>query len=503
MQLKRGRSTALAAIAFAAATGVLFLLFHALRHDDAYITFQFARNLARGDGVAFNAGEPILGTTSPLSALLLAAYYAVTGGAIPEAAVLLGAASLTAQSLLLYRLLRDTSRGFAALAAALIWLGWAGAHAWLALETNLVATFALATLWSLQQRRDALAGLFLGLAFLGRYDAGLLVPIVTIGQWLRTRTLPIRMLLVAAAVVLPWLVFATLYFGSPLPNTFAAKQRLTEPAEYARQYFEHFAGQPWSALGLPTSYQFFSPLLWILGLAALPRLAASRVFEFIVFGLLLFAAYARIGPPAGHHWHLYPATLVFNLLALVGLVEILDGLRKRFPLQQRAWRGVAVTVAAAMLGLAVAESLRFSRELPDAFWFGARHRRYAATAEWTAAHVQPGRSLLAIEVGTLGYLSGLRMIDASGLINPTNDFPRTHSLPSYVELVRRFQPDLVLANTSDDGHAIASSTGYRVAHVFEWKQPWSTLLVRTPDVLIDADAVLQDPALREAAPAAR
>ncbi len=484
-------------LACGAGTLILFLLFRSLRHDDAYITFQFARNLARGDGFAFNVGEPILGTTSPLSALLLAAFYAVFGDAIPETAVLLGAAALTAQTVLVYLLLRETSRGFAALAAALIWLGWAGAHAWLALETNLVAGFALAMLWCLQQRRETLAGLFLGLAFLSRYDAALLVPIVVAGQWLRTRTLPLRMLAVAGAVVLPWLVFATLYFGSPLPNTFAAKQRLTESSAYARHYLAHFAAQPWLGLGMRIPFEFASPLLWILGLAALPRLVGSRIIEFIAYGLLLFAAYTRIGPPSGHHWHLYPSALVFNLLALVGVVEIFDWLRKRFPSQQRAAHAIATTVAVAMIGFAAAQALRFAHDLPEEFWFGARHRRYAAIAAWTAEHVQPGRSFLAVEVGTLGYLSGLRMIDASGLINASNDFPRTQALPAYIDLVRRFQPDLVLAQTADEARAIAQATGYRVVHRFEWKEPWATLLARSPDVLIDPATVLQDPAIRD------
>ena len=488
-----------AALGLATGTLIVFLLFRSLRHDDAYITFQFARNLARGDGFAFNAGEPILGTTSPLSALLLAGFYAVFEGGIPEVAVLLGAAALTAQSVLIYLLLRDTSRGFAALAAALIWLGWAGAHAWLALETNGVAALALATLFCLQQKREALAGLCLGLAFLGRYDAVLLVPIVVAGQWLRSRTLPIRTLMVAGAVVLPWLVWATLYFGSPLPNTFFAKQRLTEPAEYARHYLDYFAAQPWLGLGMGAAFGFLSPLLWILGLVSLPRLVGSRILEFVAYGLLLFAAYTRIGPPAGHHWHLYPATLVFNLLALAGLVELVQWVRTKFPALRSASRAVAATVAAAMICLGAVQALRFARGLPEEFWFGWRDRSYAAIAAWAVDHVQPGRSLLAVEVGTLGYLSGLRMIDASGLINATNDFPKTQALPDYIELVRHFQPDLVLAHTADDARAIAQSTGYRVVHRFEWKQPWSTLLARSPDVLIDPSTVLHDPAIRDGA----
>jgi uncharacterized membrane protein len=40
--------------------------------DDAYITFRYARNIAEGIGFVYNAGEKILGTTTPLFTLILA-----------------------------------------------------------------------------------------------------------------------------------------------------------------------------------------------------------------------------------------------------------------------------------------------------------------------------------------------------------------------------------------------------------------------------------------------
>jgi hypothetical protein len=60
-------------------TAGLIRLFIAVRaqpnglFDDAYITLRYAANLIKGWGFVFNAGERVLGTTSPLFALLLAA----------------------------------------------------------------------------------------------------------------------------------------------------------------------------------------------------------------------------------------------------------------------------------------------------------------------------------------------------------------------------------------------------------------------------------------------
>jgi hypothetical protein len=61
---------------------VLFLPFLGYVTDDSYIHFQFAKNLLRGEGFAFNAGSPTYGATSPLWVLLLA----LTGTVVPGAA---------------------------------------------------------------------------------------------------------------------------------------------------------------------------------------------------------------------------------------------------------------------------------------------------------------------------------------------------------------------------------------------------------------------------------
>ena len=50
--------------------GLLFLLwlrFHQPPNtvDDAYITFRYARNVATGVGFVYNAGDRVLGTTTP------------------------------------------------------------------------------------------------------------------------------------------------------------------------------------------------------------------------------------------------------------------------------------------------------------------------------------------------------------------------------------------------------------------------------------------------------
>jgi hypothetical protein len=58
--------------------------------DDAFITYRYSARLATGDGLTYNDGERVLGTTTPGYALLIAGVGAVGGvNSIPLVARLL------------------------------------------------------------------------------------------------------------------------------------------------------------------------------------------------------------------------------------------------------------------------------------------------------------------------------------------------------------------------------------------------------------------------------
>ena len=52
-------------------------------YDDSYITFRYAANFAKGEGLVYNEGSEILGTTAPLYALVLGVLGLPNPDAIP------------------------------------------------------------------------------------------------------------------------------------------------------------------------------------------------------------------------------------------------------------------------------------------------------------------------------------------------------------------------------------------------------------------------------------
>src|SRR5262249_12054034 len=100
---------------------VLYARATGLVAEDALITLRYADTLGHGLGCVFNAGERVLGTTTPLQALLLAPVARALGrDALIPAAVALGIAASGACAWLIVRLGRRLQLPDAVSAAAVL-----------------------------------------------------------------------------------------------------------------------------------------------------------------------------------------------------------------------------------------------------------------------------------------------------------------------------------------------------------------------------------------------
>jgi hypothetical protein len=451
--------------------------FHGLRHDDAYVTFRYARNLAEGQGFVFNPGQRVLGTTAPLFALLLAPLYALFGDAVASCAVAISACAVGMQAWLLQALVRPQLPRTATVLAGAVALGLADSVSWLALETHLAYTLGLASVYCAARARPVWAGVLLGLAFVARHDMLLWGPWVL---WLlrpgtRLAAAP-RVLAPAAAIALAWLAFALIYFGQPLPQTLGAKFQTSSALGYVTHYGELFSRVP-GIVGLP------APLRWAcagLAFASGARLALGPVPALrpvLGFALSLLLAYVVLRPPASQHWHLYGATLGLRVAMVAGLCGVLELRRTGQPRGARLALGLGAALCAT-LGVGLWQrSDSFARER----WLGERHRRYEQVARYVNDHVPPGGRFMATEIGTLGYLTDRLMVDPFGLVNATNAWPRSMRPEDYMDLVRHYRPELLLLDSPEAARSLAQyapELRYRVLKVFEWQFPFSTLAVR-------------------------
>ena len=391
--------------------------FYDLRFDDAYITFRYGQNLALGRGLVFNPGERLLGTTSPGHALLAALVYAMAGlDRTPGIMSAIGCIGWTAQAVLLFELLRRRAGLWVAgLAGGLLAAGAAGSWTFVALETNLVSAAVLGALVLGQAGRWRTAGLLAAVACVLRLDATLAALALA---WVAYRVEGRRSLyhaLPGVAVLLTWLGFATVYYGSPWPHTLRAKLHQTPLGEYAIHAVKALPG----AFVPNSTVAVF--VLWpvaIHGAYVLWRREPRWAGVLLVWALLHLAIYVVLRPGVLFSWHLYPAVIVFVTAVATSAAVLIERVRLALvgPL------GVAI-VALATAGIVspyAYGTIRASVDHPTAFWLGGRDEAYRTVAKILRSVAAPGDLVDAEEVGTLAYWSDLKMTDHPELVSRRN-----------------------------------------------------------------------------------
>jgi len=376
--------------------------------DDAFISFRYADNLARGAGLVYNLGERVEGYTNFLWTVLLAIGSLL--GARPEiTAKVLGTLAACASLVPVY-LLAERLRPMRWAPCVATWLCASSfpltGYAVFGLETPLFVLLLLTAtelFFREHEREEGLpwSGLLFALATLTRPEAPLILLLLYIWQGsspLHRKSL-VRVLLFAAPVVVH-LAFRRFYYGAFVPNTLAAKtgnftQQLAGGSDYLRRYVAH-AG----------------PLLW-LGIGAIAIAVVRRRRDGIAIGAIAFTWGLYVVLVGGDWMPFFRFVAPAEPFAFV-LVDV--AARAIFERRERA-AALAVSAFAALMlvhrARSWSEARRFIFEKEKAFWDDVPGR----TAEWIVKHDKPGPVVIA-DIGYVGYRTGLPIVDMLGLLSP-------------------------------------------------------------------------------------
>jgi hypothetical protein len=383
--------------------------------DDAYITFRFARNLAEGGGFAFNAGEPTYGSTAPLWALLIAAVHRA-GLSVPDAAHALNWISALSSVVVFWRLCLSYlgKPPMAALAVLLFaldpwWVRWSlsGMENGFALLL-LMSAFLIQLRLRNSGRTNWLAPLLSALAALCRPEMALLAGLLALDNLLYERSRRAKNLaavaLAYAVVLLPWLWYAQHTFGSPLPNTIAAK--LSKDHDLALTLTLKYMASFWSFQALA--------LIVLAALAGRGHLrSALRPRDWgpwflpVAWGLALPAFYIVGGAPVSGRYMMFalPGYLLLGVRAWSLLADF-------YP-RQRMWIGASVVSTLALLAMVQYRYCWYVTQWPqgmDPHMIDVANRLHRLSA--------PGDVVAADQIGVIGYFSELRVLDIYGLVSP-------------------------------------------------------------------------------------
>lgn len=200
--------------------------------EDAYITFRSIDNFLSGYGLRWNIDERVMVFTHPLWMSLLTLFIALIKNDFAVALILSYVLTLLSAWILCVKVAQTSSgRIFVglALASSLSFASFSSSG----LEGPLLHFFVAGAIWRLStgareaDREGLFWGLWLALSFLTRPDAVLIFLPMAIyasrqcqpGNW----QVFVKWVMVGLLPAMGWTLFATIYFGSPFPNTFYAK----------------------------------------------------------------------------------------------------------------------------------------------------------------------------------------------------------------------------------------------------------------------------------------
>jgi hypothetical protein len=409
--------------------------------DDSYITFRYARNLVQGVGFVYNPGERVLGTTTPLYTLAMAGLSIVFQTKhYPSLAIGLNAlADGVACALLVPLGVALSGRRRVGLAAGALYAvaPFSVTFAIGGMETSVVVLLLIATA-VLYLHHQSTWGLTAALAILTRPDALIFLAPLGLDYLVRAllafrqKTLQptfgqfIKPILIALLVLAPWLVFATLYFGSPIPHSIAAKTAayFLKPTEGFVRLLQHYTTpffEQDTFSGAPALLTFLSLylVLSLLGILSAFR-HRTQSLAITTYPFLYFAVFA-IANPLIFRWYLTPPLPFYFLIILIGLAQVFDGVTRR-------WSATRLPLVAFTLVGLFFFSLSLhewkltpdhgpSRPAPDMAWFKLE-QLYTQIGQDLTTRVDSRTVIAAGDIGALGYFSDAKILDTLGLISP-------------------------------------------------------------------------------------
>ncbi|MEA3335997.1 MAG: hypothetical protein U9R25_08830 [Chloroflexota bacterium] len=442
--------------------------------DDAYITYRVARNLASGHGFVFNPGEAVLSITTPGYALVLAALSFLSQDFVALGLILSGVGVFLAGACLIdlsrvdrYPKLGDrwglTGRtalsALGALIAVSLTLTFPPLTSALGMETPLYVAAILAAFAAyrraLQQDRRGTGDSWLlvtavaaALAFLFRPD-GILVGLSIGLHWIATRRrVPWRALAVGLILTVPWVIFSWLYYGSPIPNTLAAKTTQGLGGGVPR-----WGARLLDMASLWLDIQSLAAIAALLGLATALWWRREDRLPLLLWTLLYIVAHTWLDVRS-YFWYYVPLASVPALLAADGVVALIAWSGQRLGRSRWAtatvWVGALVLLALVLRPIPLAMRYLIRGPGPD---LRVREHVYRQTGEALRAMCNEagGGPLVGMaEIGLMGYISDCRIADFSGLMQPDIAHLEIAPYNKMVWSIQRYAPDLIVLAADDD-----------------------------------------------------
>jgi hypothetical protein len=434
--------------------------------DDAFITFRYSRNIVEGQGFVYNPGSQVLGTTTPLFTVLMAAISAVLGGQqdFQWYAIAVSAVADAGTAVLLFLLARKLTgnRWIAALLGGL----WAIApmsvtFAVGGMETSVNIFWMVAAVWCFVENRPVWMGVVAALGILTRIDAAIWIGLLFAYQLFETlrsakdsqiiNRIPWKTWLAFAITFTPWLIFSLLYFGSPFPRSLTAKTvayimppgaaLVTFIRTFSTPFFEFETFGSIGAMAGSVVYLTLSLLGIFYAAKRIPRLLPFLVYPWIY--LIVFSA----ANPLIFRWYVaapMPGYMLGIIAGAWSLIELIQQTAKKTPIVPVAvallallWGGMSInawdqhpdhipeqiksmpSINLYLVMSKLQQDHEPDRPAPNMAWHQIEILYEQVGNELRESYgVTPEIRVASADIGAVGYFSRATIVDTVGLVTP-------------------------------------------------------------------------------------
>jgi hypothetical protein len=397
-----------------ALTLVLGMALFNLRVDEGFIAYRYARNVVAGGGFVYNPGDTSLHTDAPLYVLLLALVSPLTSD-YPLLGNALGVASIGAGAVCMYALARRLGYG-AGLVGGLGYL--LNPMLWLALGSgvNLGLALGMAAMVLHVRGRGLIAAGVLGAATLAWPSVAGLAGVLAGVEIIAGRRAPLLPGLVYVAALVPWLVWATSAFGSPIPRPLLGMLPSEAGSPSGMAFLDRLA-----AAGLALFKQSWA-WVGVAGLAAIGTGVEVWRHRWALVLALWGALHVAIGAVLG----LRPAGVDYIplTLGLAACLAALTGwLAGRLPARAGPWLAAGLTGSALVGAMGPSLWLISEATVREAAFAEGLGPEMLPVVDWGVTHQAglwlsqntPSEAVVgAVRVGQIGYYAERTLLDAAG-----------------------------------------------------------------------------------------
>jgi len=388
-------------------------------YDDAFITFRYAKNFAVGNGFVYNISESVLGTTSPAFGVLCTLFYLLSLP-MPQAVIVMNIfLDLIIFYLTIYALPHDKRYLFSIIFGVLFSVSPIMNRICIGgMEANLfLACSIISILLYLKQFKKS-AIILASISYFLRPEALILIGLLCAKEWVYyKKTASLKLALIAILTLAFPLMTIFHFYGQIISSSIIAKATMVRKVTFINIIRRLLIPDLLIASLMPLATFAF--------IININKEKKSFVKFVAIFAFIYVAAYLIARPQI---WSWYGEVIYYSILLLATLMimNILEGL---LYFQMKIFRHISLI-------------LTF---LPIATWIflwakigpsSVTSNVYRPLQAWCKMNIKNSDSILAEDIGAIGYYSNAYIYDLEGLV-----WPKALSSRSREDIILSYLPD--------------------------------------------------------------